>query len=201
MLAGTSRHQPPFEASYSDRKLRSRTSRSLAKRYGMNEKIGMKWRKRQSIEDLPMGLKERRSIVLSPMEEAAILALRAQARLPLDGVYIALKKVIPHLTRSSLHRCLQRHGVSRLPKRTVKAEEVQELRVGMFPHRYCRTAPRGRQGFPLCRCGPPINAGLRPHLSQGCQDGGRWLPQVSDPNNALQNSYRADRQRRAARPV
>ena len=26
------------------------------------------------------------------------------------------KDVIPHLTRSSLHRCLQRYGISRLPK-------------------------------------------------------------------------------------
>jgi transposase-like protein len=89
---------------------------SLAKRYGINEKTVLKWRHRQSVEDLPMGPKERRSTVLSPMEEAAIVALRVQARLPLDDVYIALKDVIPHLTRSSLHRCLQRHGISRLPK-------------------------------------------------------------------------------------
>ena len=89
---------------------------SLAKRYGINEKTVLKWRHRQSVEDLPMGPKERRSTVLSPMEEAAIVALRVQAHLPLDDVYIALKDVIPHLTRSSLHRCLQRHGISRLPK-------------------------------------------------------------------------------------
>ncbi len=78
----------------------------LAKRYGINEKTVLKWRKRQSMEDLPMGPRERRSTVLSLMEEAAIVALRVQARLPLDDVYIALKDVIPHLTRSSLHRCL-----------------------------------------------------------------------------------------------
>ena len=53
---------------------------SLAKRYGINEKIVLKWRHRQSVEDLPMGPKERRSTVLSPMEEAAIVALRVQAR-------------------------------------------------------------------------------------------------------------------------
>jgi|GEM_PF-3078485 len=46
---------------------------------------------------------------VAPMGEAAIVELRVQARLPLDDV-------IPHLTRSSLHRGLQRHGVSRLPK-------------------------------------------------------------------------------------
>jgi len=71
---------------------------------------------RASVEDLPMGPRERRSSVLSPMEEAAIVALRVQARLPLDDVYIALKDAIPQLARSSLHRCLQRHGISRLPK-------------------------------------------------------------------------------------
>jgi hypothetical protein len=32
--------------------------------------------------------------------------------LPLDD---SLQVTIPHLTRSSLHRCLQRHGISRLP--------------------------------------------------------------------------------------
>jgi hypothetical protein len=63
-----------------------------------------------------MGPKQQRISVLSGIEEAAIVALRVQARLPLDDVFVALKDVIPHLTRSSLHRCLQRHGISRLPK-------------------------------------------------------------------------------------
>ena len=35
--------------------------------------------------------------------------------LPLDDCLYALQPSIPHLTRSSLHRCLQRHGISRLP--------------------------------------------------------------------------------------
>lgn len=63
-----------------------------------------------------MGLKERRGTVLTPVEEAAIVALRVQVRLPLDDVYIALKDVIPHLSRSSLYRCLQRHGISHRPR-------------------------------------------------------------------------------------
>jgi hypothetical protein len=32
-----------------------------------------------------------------------------------DCLY-ALQATIPHLTRSSLHRCLERHGISRLPE-------------------------------------------------------------------------------------
>lgn len=88
----------------------------LARRFGLNEKTVRKWRSRQTVDDEPMGPKERRSSVLSAIEEAAIVALRVQARLPLDDVFVALKDAIPHLTRSSLHRCLQRHGISRLPK-------------------------------------------------------------------------------------
>ena len=105
----------------------------LAKRYGINEKTVLKWRHRQSVEDLPMGPKERRSTVLSPMEEAAIVALHVQARLPLDDVYIALKDVIPQLTRSSLHRCLQRHGISRLPKADrEKPKKFKDYEIGYF---------------------------------------------------------------------
>jgi transposase-like protein len=63
----------------------------LARRYGINEKTVIKWRSRTPAEDKPMGPKEPRSTVLSPMEEAAIVALRVQARLPLDDVFIALK--------------------------------------------------------------------------------------------------------------
>jgi hypothetical protein len=35
--------------------------------------------------------------------------------LPLDDYLHALQPTIPHLTPSSLHRCLPRHGISRLP--------------------------------------------------------------------------------------
>ena len=105
----------------------------LARRFGINEKTMIKWRKRQSVEDLPMGPKERRSSVLSPMEEVAIVALRVQARLSLDEVYIALKDVIPHLARSSLHRCLQRHGISRLPTADrEKTKKVKTYEIGYF---------------------------------------------------------------------
>jgi hypothetical protein len=106
---------------------------SLAKRYGINEKTVLKWRHRQSVEDLPMGPKERRSTVLSPMEEAAIVALRVQARLPLDDVYIALKDVIPHLTRSSLHLCLQRHGISACQKPTARSPRSVNQRANGTP--------------------------------------------------------------------
>ena len=53
--------------------------------------------------------------MLSIEEEAIIVAFRQHTLLPLDDCLYALQATIPHLTRSSLHRCLQRHGISRLP--------------------------------------------------------------------------------------
>lgn len=121
---------------------------SLAKRYGINEKTVLKWRHRQSVEDMPMGPKERRSTVLSPMEEAAIVALRVQARLPLDDVYVALKDVIPQLTRSSLHRCLQRHGISRLPKADrEKPKKFKDYQIGYFHIDIAELRYEGGKGF------------------------------------------------------
>src|SRR6202789_3955263 len=89
--------------------------RALAKRYGINQKTVRKWRNRSSVTDLPTGPKKPRSTVLSVEEEAAVVAFRRHTLLPLDDCLYALQATIPHLTRSSLHRCLQRHGISRLP--------------------------------------------------------------------------------------
>ena len=121
---------------------------SLARKYGINEKTVLKWRHRQSVEDMPMGPKERHSTVLSPMEEAAIVALRVQARLPLDDVYIVLKDVIPHLSRSSLHRCLQRHGISRLPKADrEKPKKFKTYEIGYFHIDIAELRYEGGKGF------------------------------------------------------
>lgn len=89
--------------------------RALAKRYSINQKTVQKWRGRSSVSDLPTGPKEKKSTVLSREEEAMIVAFRRHTLLLLDDCLYALQATIPHLTRSSLHRCLQRHGVSRLP--------------------------------------------------------------------------------------
>src|SRR6476659_5932729 len=45
-----------------------------------------------------------------------VVAFRKHTLLPLDDCLYALQATIPQLTRSSLHRCLQRHGISRLPE-------------------------------------------------------------------------------------
>src|SRR5438309_8005509 len=89
--------------------------RGLSRRYGINPKTVAKWKRRGFVADLPTGPKEPKSTVLSVEDEAIVVAFRRHTLLPLDDCLYALQATIPHLTRSSLHRCLQRHGIARLP--------------------------------------------------------------------------------------
>ena len=89
---------------------------ALSRLYGINPKTVMKWRKRSSVEDRATGPKDPRSTVLTAAEEAIVVAFRRHTLLPLDDCLWSLQATIPHLTRSSPHRCLQRHGISRLPE-------------------------------------------------------------------------------------
>ena len=85
--------------------------KTTRKRYGISPTTVQKWRKRATTADAQMGPKEPRSTVLAPEEEAIIVAFRRHTLLPLDDCLYGLQPTIPHLTRSSLHRCLERHGV------------------------------------------------------------------------------------------
>ncbi len=89
--------------------------RALASGYGVHQTTIAKCRQRNSVDDLPTGPKQAKSPVLTLEDEAIAVALRRHTLLPLDDGRYALQATIPHLTRSSLHRCLQRHGTSRLP--------------------------------------------------------------------------------------
>jgi len=44
-----------------------------------------------------------------------VVASRQKTLLPLDDVLGCLTDTVPKLSRSALHRCFQRHGISRLP--------------------------------------------------------------------------------------
>lgn len=89
---------------------------TLADRYYLNAKTVAKWKKRDFVCDSPMGPKKKASTVLSPEEEAICVVFRKHTLLPLDDCLYALQSTIPHLSRSSLHRCFQRHDISRLPE-------------------------------------------------------------------------------------
>jgi transposase InsO family protein len=108
--------------------------RSLARRDGINPKTVAKWKRRSSVSDLPTGPKEPRSTVLTVEEEAVVVAFRRHTLLPLDDCLYALQPTIPHLTRSWLHRCLQRHRISRLPQ--VEGEASPKRKFKAYPIGY-----------------------------------------------------------------
>ena len=90
----------------------------LARLYHLDRKTVRKWKERGAtaqVADLPCGGLRRQRCALTVEEEEIILAFRKKFSLALDDCLVALKGCIPRLTRSNLHRCLVRAGVSRLP--------------------------------------------------------------------------------------
>ena len=114
--------------------LRQESVRALARRYGVSPATVQKWRKRATTADARMGPKGARSTVLTPEEEAIVVAFRRHTLLPLDDCLYGLQPTIPHLTRSSLHRCLQRHGISRLPE--IEGDKPAKKRFASYPIGY-----------------------------------------------------------------
>jgi len=63
-----------------------------------------------------------------------LVAFRRHTLLPLDDCLYALQPTIPTLTRSSLHRCLKRHGISRLPD--VEGDKLAKKKFKRYPIGY-----------------------------------------------------------------
>src|SRR5918992_281712 len=117
--------------------LRQESVRAAARRYGVRPATVQKWRQRQTTADARMGPKGARSTVLTPEEEAIVVAFRRHTLLPLDDCLYGLQPTIPHLTRSALHRCLQRHGISRLPE--IEGDKPEKKRFKPYPIGYFHT--------------------------------------------------------------
>jgi transposase-like protein len=107
------------------------TIKELAAQYGLNPKTVAKWKRRAFIHDAPMGPTQIRSSVLTQDEEAIVVAFRKHTLLPLDDCLYALQATIPHLTRSSLHRYYQRHGISRLPE--IDSDKLPKKKFKAYP--------------------------------------------------------------------
>jgi len=99
VLHGSARTKPRLRGEFQTSK---ESSRALAARYGLNPKTVAKWRKRTTTADAPMGPRFSKSTVLTPAEEAIVVAFRQKTLLPLDDVLGCLRDTIPHLSRSAL---------------------------------------------------------------------------------------------------
>jgi hypothetical protein len=76
----------------------------------LNPKTVAKWRKRTTTADAPMGPKTPKSTVLTPAEEAIVVAFRHKTLLPLDDVLGCLRDTIPNLSRSAVRGGDERTG-------------------------------------------------------------------------------------------
>ena len=123
-LHGSARTTPRVRA---ELQAAQESTRSLAARHGLNPNTVAKWRARTGTADAPMGPRRPRSTVLTEAEEAIVVEFRRRTLLPLDDVLGCLRESIPALTRSALHRCLVRHGISRLPRDGEKASKRQRF--------------------------------------------------------------------------
>ena len=88
----------------------------LAAELGVSETTIYRWRDRTTVEDRSHRPKNLVTS-LSPVEERAVCELRTSLQLPLDDIVEVMRRCINgKLSRSAIHRCLQRNGVSRRPK-------------------------------------------------------------------------------------
>lgn len=113
------------------------TLKELAEQFGVNWKTIQKWKHRRSTDDAPMG-NGRANSVLNKEEEDVICEVRKKTWLPLDDLLDHLKPLIPKLTRSNLHRCLQYYGISTVPeefspkKKTEKHGKFKSYEIGFL---------------------------------------------------------------------
>lgn len=74
-------------------------------------------------------------------DEAIAVAFCQHTLLPLDDCLCALQEIIPYLSRSALHRCFQRHNVSRLfltdEGQSPPKKKFKNIQLGSLPPK-CR---------------------------------------------------------------
>jgi IS30 family transposase len=88
----------------------------LAAELGVSETTIRRWRARNTVADRPHTPKTLHSS-LSDMEETLVCELRTSVQLPLDDIVEVMQRCVnTELSRSAIHRCLQRHGISQRAK-------------------------------------------------------------------------------------
>jgi len=106
----------------------------LAHELGVSQTTIRRWRGRTAVTDRSHTPK-RLAISLSPIEEALVCELRTELRLPLDDITEVMRRCVnAKLSRSAIHRCLKRHGLSQRPKPDKPAVGVFEQASVGFIH-------------------------------------------------------------------
>lgn len=106
----------------------------LAAELGVSETTIRRWRSRTTTGDYSHTPKTLMTS-FSPMEEALVCELRTELQLPLDDIVEVMRRCVnDKLSRSAIHRCLKRHGLSQRPKPDKPAVGVFETATVGFIH-------------------------------------------------------------------
>src|SRR5215469_8428741 len=102
---------------------------------GIHARTVSRWKARRDVADRSTR-PHRLATTISPWEEGLIVELRRSLALPLDDIVEAMRRGLnPKLSRSGIHRCLQRHGLSaRLTPQTAPAVTFQTDTPAGFIH-------------------------------------------------------------------
>jgi IS30 family transposase len=88
----------------------------LVAELGVSETTVRRWRGRDTVDDRSHQPK-RLTTSLSAMEQTLVCELRTSLQLPLDDIVEVMRRCVnEQLSRSAIHRCLQRHGISQRKK-------------------------------------------------------------------------------------
>ena len=107
----------------------------LARELGIHSRTVARWKNRQDVVDRSTR-PHRLATTMTEWEEGLIVELRRRLALPLDDIVEAMRRCINQkLSRSAIHRCLQRYGLSaRLTPKTAPAATFQTDTPAGFIH-------------------------------------------------------------------
>jgi transposase len=108
---------------------------ALARELGIHSRTVARWKGRQDVLDRSTR-RHRLSTTITAWEEALIVELRRSLALPLDDLVEAMRRCVNlKLSRSGIHRCLQRLGLSaRLTPQKAPAAAFQTETPAGFVH-------------------------------------------------------------------
>lgn len=84
-----------------------KSQRRLAVELGVDPKTIATWKQRTSVDDAQMGPKRGSVRALTETQRIAIATYCRHRKAPLNTLLSELRKLLPHLTRSTLYRCLK----------------------------------------------------------------------------------------------
>jgi len=107
------------------------TLEKQAKKYNVSIPTIIKWRNRDNFEDAPHGAIEPKKSI-TDIEEYIICEIRKTTLLPLDDLFDVVIQFGIKITRSALHRALQRNDLSNLKKYIASLNEDEEEKTKLF---------------------------------------------------------------------